>query len=201
MLKKEAIKITGGLSKPSKMPGPAHNLPAVACKTGAKLVKIPGSVCAGCYALKGRYRFKNVQDALSRRLQAVQDPRWVDAMVTLSKGQDWFRWHDSGDIQSLKHLENIFEVCKRTPDTQHWMPTREAQFLKDIDPDKVPPNLIIRMSSHMINQGPVKQWPWTSTVSSQDSERTCPAPEQGNSCQDCRACWDRSVPNVCYGKH
>ena len=56
MLKKEARQITGGLSKPSKMPGPAHNLPAQACKTGAKLVKVPGSVCAGCYALKGRYR-------------------------------------------------------------------------------------------------------------------------------------------------
>ena len=201
MLKKEARKITGGLSKPSKMPGPAHNLPAVACKTGAKLVKIPGSVCAGCYAMKNRYRFTNVREAMDRRLQALQDPRWVDAMVTLISGEAWFRWHDSGDIQSLKHLKNIFEVCKRTPQTQHWMPTREAQFLKDIDPDKVPPNLIIRMSSHMINQGPVKQWPWTSTVSSQDSERTCPAPEQGNSCQDCRACWDRSVPNVCYGKH
>jgi hypothetical protein len=61
MLKKQAREITGGLSKPSKMPGPAHNLPAQACKTGAKLVKVPGSVCAGCYALKGRYRFKNVQ--------------------------------------------------------------------------------------------------------------------------------------------
>jgi len=35
MLKKEAREITGGLSKPSKMPGPAHNLPAAACKTGA----------------------------------------------------------------------------------------------------------------------------------------------------------------------
>ena len=151
MLKKEARQITGGLSKPSKMPGPAHNLPAQACKTGAKLVKVPGSVCAGCYALKGRYRFKNVQAALSRRLQALQDPRWVDAMVTLIQDQDWFRWHDSGDIQSLEHLKNIFEVCKRTPRTRHWMPTREAQFLKDIDPATVPPNLIIRMSSHMIN--------------------------------------------------
>ena len=59
MLKKQAREITGGLSKPSKMPGPAHNLPAQACKTGAKLVNVPGSVCAGCYALKGRYRFKN----------------------------------------------------------------------------------------------------------------------------------------------
>ena len=54
MLKKEAREITGGLSKPSKMPGPAHNLPAVACKTGAKLVTVPGSVCAGCYALKSK---------------------------------------------------------------------------------------------------------------------------------------------------
>ena len=72
MLKKEAREITGGLSKPSKMPGPAHNLPAVACKTGAKLVQIPGSVCAGCYALKGRYRFNNVQQALQRRLQGAR---------------------------------------------------------------------------------------------------------------------------------
>ena len=108
MLKKEAKQITGGLSAPSKMPGPAHNLPAAACKTGAKLAQVPGSVCAGCYALKGRYRFNNVQAALNRRLQALEDPRWVDAMVTLISGQDWFRWHDSGDIQSLKHLENIF---------------------------------------------------------------------------------------------
>ena len=159
MLKKEARQITGGLSKPSKMPGPAHNLPAVACKTGAKLVKIPGSVCAGCYALKGRYRFNNVQQALQRRLAALEDPRWVTAMVTLIKDQDWFRWHDSGDIQSMKHLENIFEVCKRTSQTKHWMPTREAQFLKQLDPATIPPNLIIRMSSHMIDQGPVKFWP------------------------------------------
>ena len=200
MLKKEARIITGGLSKPSKMPGPAHNLPAVACKTGAKLVKIPGSVCAGCYALKGRYRFTNVQQALTRRLAALEDPRWVDAMTVLIQGEKWFRWHDSGAIQSMKHLENIFEVCKRTSKTRPWMPTREAQFLKDIDPDKVPTNLIIRMSSHMINQGPVKQWPWTSTVTSGEG-RTCPAPEQNNECGSCRACWDRGVDNVCYGKH
>ena len=201
MLKKEAREITGGLSKPSKMPGPAHNLPAQACKTGAKLVKIPGSVCAGCYALKGRYRFKNVQQALQRRLRALEDPRWVAAMVTLIKDQDWFRWHDSGDIQSLEHLKNIFKVCKQTPNTKHWMPTREAQFLKDIDPATVPPNLIIRMSSHMIGQGPVKQWAWTSTVSTAPEARTCPAPDQGNECKDCRACWDRDVANICYGKH
>ena len=86
MLKKEARQITGGLSAPSKMPGPAYNLPATECKTGAKLVKIPGSVCAGCYALKGRYRFNNVRMALARRLQSLKHPQWVQAMVVLIKG-------------------------------------------------------------------------------------------------------------------
>ena len=199
MLKKEARQITGGLSKPSKMPGPAHNLPAWNCITGQKLVNKPGSVCSGCYAMKNRYRFTNVREAMDRRLTALTDPRWVDAMVTLITGEKWFRWHDSGDIQSPEHLKNIFEVCKRTPATRHWMPTREVKFLKLMDPDVVPKNLIIRISSHMIDQGPVKHWPWTSTVVT--SGKTCPAAEQGNECKDCRACWDRSVKNVAYGKH
>ena len=199
MLKKEARKITGGLSAPSKMPGPAFNLPATQCITGAKLVNVPGSVCAGCYALKGRYRFNNVQQALQRRATSITHPDWVNAMVALIAGHKYFRWHDSGDIQSVEHLKKIFEVCTRTPSTKHWMPTREARFLKLMDPDIIPSNLIIRMSSHMIDQQPVKFWPWTSTVSTEG--KTCPALDQGNSCRDCRACWDRSVPNIVYPKH
>ena len=156
MLKKEARIITGGLSAPSKMPGYAYNLPAQACITGAKLVQVPGSVCAGCYALKGRYRFTNVKDALKRRLASLGDPRWIHAMVVLITGERWFRWHDSGDIQSAMHLQAIFEVCKQTPLTSHWLPTRERKFFKFMDPEVVPKNLIIRQSSHMINQGPVK---------------------------------------------
>ena len=54
--------------------------------------------------------------------------------------------------------------------------------------------------SHMVDQGPVKFWPWTSTVTSGQGA-TCPAPNQGGQCKDCRACWDRSTANVCYGKH
>ena len=198
MNKKEAKAITGGLSKPSKMPGPAFNLPAQACITGSKLVKIPGSVCAGCYALKGRYRFKNVKAALARRLAGLTHPEWIPAMVVLIDNTPLFRWHDSGDIQSVQHLKNIFEVCKLTPKTDHWLPTREAKFLP-LSTDSIPKNLIIRLSGHKIDKPAAGFWPWTSTVVTVD--KSCPAAEQGNQCRDCRACWDRSTPNIAYGKH
>ncbi len=208
MLKKEAAAITGGLSKPNKMPGPSINLPAVACITGAKLVKVKGSTCSGCYALKGRYRFKNVRDAMQRRLSKLHDPRWIDAMVTLINGRHWqkpqpvFRWHDSGDLQSVQHLKNIFEVCKRTPDTAHWLPTREARFLRLMDPDVVPKNLKIVLSDHMNDQEtPPSWWPYTSGVTTSHELVTCPASRQGNKCLDCRKCWDRGTKRVIYGKH
>ena len=199
MLKKEARKITGGLSKPSKMPGPAYNLPAWHCQTGAKLRKIEGTPCFGCYAMKGRYRFSNVRAALERRLDSLDHPDWVTAMVTLIKGQPWFRWHDSGDLQSHDHLKNIFEVCKLTPGMQHWMPTREAWIRDHLD--RCPKNLIIRLSMTMIDQAAVGSWPHTSTVTTKPGARTCPAPDQGGQCGSCRQCWSHDVTNISYGKH
>ena len=201
MLKKEAKEITGGLTYTTKMPGPSYNTPASRCITGAKLRNVKNSVCSSCYALKGNYkRFPKVEEALERRFQSLGHVSWVTAMATLIKGHKFFRWHDAGDLQSMQHLENIFEVCRLTPDTQHWMPTREARFLTLMDPDIVPSNLIIRMSSHMIDQKPVKFWPWTSTVTS-GHDASCPAPKQGNTCGSCRACWSRDVKTVSYGKH
>ena len=128
----KAKEITGSLSKPSKMPGHAYGLPAKECKTGGKLQKVKGSTCYGCYALKGCYVFKVVQDAQYKRLKAIRHPLWVRAMAMQinSKKTKFFRWHDSGDIQDLKHLAKIFEVAKRSPDVQHWLPTREEWTVK-----------------------------------------------------------------------
>jgi hypothetical protein len=202
MLIKEAKEITGGLSKPNKMPGPSINLPAVACITGSKLVNVKGSTCSGCYALKGRYRFKNTRTAMQRRLDKLHDPRWIDAMVTLIAKQPVFRWHDSGDLQSVQHLKNIFEVCKRTPATAHWLPTRESRFISLMDPEVVPKNLKIVLSDHMNNQQVAPTWwPYTSGVSTDHNQVTCPASSQGNKCLDCRKCWDRNTKRVIYGKH
>lgn len=201
MNKKQLEAITGTLSKPGKMPGFSYGIPAKECKTGSKLAKIKGSVCYNCYALKGMYRFKNVQAAQYNRLKSINKPGWVNAMAAQinSKKVKYFRWHDSGDVQDLKHLLKIFRVCKKTPDVKHWMPTREAWTKNYLH--RAPDNLTIRFSGQMVDASPVKSWPNTSTVTTNPELATCPAPKQGNKCLDCRACWDKSVKNIAYYEH
>jgi hypothetical protein len=82
MTTKEALQLVGGLSKPSKMPGWAYGIPAKECKTGSKLRNVKGSTCEGCYALKGCYVFKVVQDAQYRRLGSIRHPYWVEQWFT-----------------------------------------------------------------------------------------------------------------------
>ena len=201
--KAEAWAIVGGLSEPSKMPGYAYGLPAKECKVGAKLVGIPGSVCHGCYALKGNYRFTTVQQSQYRRLEALKHPRWVEAMIALLHALDcrWFRWHDSGDIQSPSHLEKIVAVAQACPHVHFWLPTREKIFVYTHlrKHGAFPDNLIVRMSAAMVDGEPPSGFAHTSTVVTEGW--SCPAPKQNNECGACRDCWDPEVQNVSYRKH
>ena len=206
---KEALLLIGGLSEPSKMPCFGYSIPAKYCKTGSKLRAIAGSICSKCYALKGRYVFANVQNALERRFQSLSHPAWVEAMTAAITGKEksgFFRWHDSGDVQSVEHLEKIVAVCQNTPHVRHWLPFRERAILSAFlaKGGVIPPNLTIRYSAAMIEGKPLVRADFiaagvvTSTVS---ANYTCPAPKQGNSCGACRNCWDKSVSNVAYKAH
>jgi hypothetical protein len=140
---------------------------------------VKGSTCFNCYALKGCYVFPNVQDAQYKRLEATRKPLWVKAMAAqiLRHKSKFFRWHDSGDIQSLKHLAKIFAVARLTPDVNHWLPTREAWVKPYLS--RAPKNLVIRFSMPMVDQAAAASWSHTSTVVSGPG-RTCPAPDQNN---------------------
>ncbi len=203
-----------GLGQPSKMPCPSYSLPASACKTGQKLAKVAGSTCSHCYADgRGNYRFQNVQNTLHARLATITDPLWPAAMATLiareSAASGFFRWHDSGDLQSLDHLEAIAEVARRTPHIRHWLPTREYRIVAEwLKANEVPENLTIRVSAPMIDghaphirRQDGRRLP-VSFVHQHEAPkaRVCPAPEQGNMCGSCRSCWDASV-DVSYHRH
>ena len=202
----EAKKITGGLSSPSKMPCKAYSLPRSACITGSKMAKIEGSVCSKCYARKGRYVFPNVKAALEHRLKAINDPRWVDAMVTLidAAKNDYFRWHDSGDIQSVEHLHKIIDIAERLPNVSFRLPTKELGIVRQ-NTRPIPVNLIIHISTCMIDESTRVSGYCSADVYRKTSQppadcTVCPATSgKEKTCGDCRVCWQQK--NVVYLLH
>lgn len=217
---KQAWDYVGGLSNPSKMPGYSYGLPAEKCKVGSKLRKKKNSVCSDCYALKGQYQFPNVKEAQENRLQCIDKPYWTMAMVKLllikqrnarKIDADYFRWHDSGDIQSVQHLLKIMEVVKATPSIDHWLPTREVgMVLKFLDQgNTIPTNMIIRISAMFIGQQPMlhplfKDVPGIAySAVSLDGEGVieCKAYTRDGFCGPCRKCWKSEDTIISYPQH
>lgn len=189
------------------MPCFGYSTPAKKCITGGKLVAVKGSICSICYATKGRYVFPNVQTALDKRFKSLKRKDWVDTIVAMIERREksgFFRWHDSGDVQGVWHLENIAEVARRLPDIKFWLPTREYSFVSQwLEKFEKPKNLIIRLSAFMIDGAPPvgiakRLGVLTSGVST--GGFNCPAPKQDNKCMECRACWN-SQKNINYKKH
>ena len=207
---KQAYEIIGSLGKPSKMPGFAYGTPAELCKTGSKLRKDKRSVCYKCYAMKGFYMFSNVKPAFYKRFEAMKHPLFVEAMTLVIKSKTkqtkYFRWKDSGDIDSLSELERIVMVCQNTPKVKHWLPTREVKIVSDYLKiyKAFPGNLVVRVSAPLVNGEPLPNFPNTSTVHSAGKKwygKKCIAYKQNNECKDCRACWNTKVNNISYKQH
>lgn len=206
---KQAEAIASSLSSPSKMPCYSYSIPAQKCITGAKLRNVKNSICAACYALKGRYIFPNVKDALFRRFESLSHPQWVEAMVFMIGKREksgFFRWHDAGDLQSVSHLEKIVQVCKSLPHIKFWLPTREFSIVSEyMTNNAIPDNLTIRLSALMFDGAPpaaiAKRLGLVTSGASSGKDFSCPSSKQEGKCLDCRACWDKNVANVNYKKH
>lgn len=167
--------------------------------------------CAGCYAAGGYYRFPNVKAPREANREDWTRDGWVDDMVAALETERYFRWFDSGDMYDLRLARKIFEVMRRTPWCQHWLPTRMAKF------EKFGPvilmmrrlrNVSVRFSSDSIdgtfspehgstiynpeNPAPAGTTPCLAYKNEGD--------KQGK-CSGCRACWDKSVAVIAYPAH
>lgn len=209
MTTKRAIEICHTLSDPSKMPEKAYSLPIHACKTGSKLREVKGTVCNVCYAGTGCYKFGSTQRALEKRLASLKHPEWVLAMATLIYGTGHFRWFDSGDLQGVWMLDNIVRVAELTPNTYHWMPTKERKMVHTWLKEKAkafPDNLCVRISNSCIDPAPqTKQHDLYQTCSTFHKEAPvgfeCQATKRNGTCGSCRACWDKTIAHVSYPLH
>jgi hypothetical protein len=211
MRKLDAALVAGSVTQTTKMPCKSYSLPTVACITGFKMAKIAGSICSTCYANKGNYLAyqNNIEPAQHARLDSLNDALWVDAMVSHIGNDNYFRWHDSGDLQGLWHLEKIAQVAQLTPDCLHWLPTREYSMVKAYiaKHGALPGNLIVRLSAMYVDKlvtiPASLQGQANVTVSNVHTVTPmgleCQAPKNKGQCGPCRACW--GTEPVSYKAH
>jgi hypothetical protein len=236
---KSDLLIIGGLSNPAKMPSSSWSIPAEYCKLGSKLRKLPGTTCSNCYACKGAYRFPGTVKAMARRYSILQEAlsskyasasfiaafaRVLNAKLencnkrlanNLPIGNDchFFRWHDSGDIQSVAHLALIVGIAERTPSVSHWLPTREVGMVKAYlaAGGRIPRNLTLRVSVTHVDRCPSSAH-YTLAIhpqitlsavhgKQQANGFACMAPEREGECGICRMCWSSNYVLVSYNLH
>lgn len=206
------------LSKTSKMVGSSFSLPATTCKVGSILSEIKGSVCSSCYAKKGSYCYPSVRDLRQNNYdEYMNNPdSFYSSLKTiiqadyLKTGVGYFRWFDSGDVQSQAMLVDIIRIAKALPHIKFWLPTKEVKIVKDtlsaLMANKIsfPTNLNIRVSVFMINGeynsslplGLTQSRVITKDITPQHDEIVC-----SGKCVACKcSCWD-STKNVAYIKH
>ena len=210
---KESLAISAGNSK---MPGSTFAQDSFACNVGSRLANVKGSVCESCYARKIQKLRPSVNMGWKSNLEKTRKwlesnpAQWVAAAVfqirklSGKSGQPFHRWFDSGDLDSLQQLRAIVQVAESTPEIRQWLPTREIAIVKAyLKESTFPDNLIVRVSAPMVGDKPLS-FDHTSTVHKKGESaygHACPAPQQGNNCGDCRACWSKDVANISYCKH
>jgi len=208
----QAQRIAGKISTANtKMPGSSFAVDPFQCKTGSKLAVIEGTVCSKCYARRiasFRPSVKKGYENNMEKLRTADKEEWVDSMVYqiekahAKTGEPYHRWFDAGDLDSKKTLNAIIEVAQQTPQIEHWLPTKEAKLVHDYG--LLPKNLVIRLSGTKVNGMVPKSATHTSTVHKHGigyEGFECPAYNQNNKCDTCRACWDKEIDNISYPLH
>ena len=210
MTKKDLLKNIGGISNTSKLPCSSWSLSAFWCNTGGKLNKVVNSSCFGCYALKGRYiQFKDhILKSYEKKLKAYNDNSvlfensFIEYLNKYNKS-GFFRWFDSGDIQSYKMLLSIVKIAVNVPDVKFWLPTKEYKLITKYKKEfgNFPDNLVVRVSAPMLD-AKIKGYSNTSSITKNSNLKSnCIAYKQGGKCLECRLCWNKSIKNITYKFH
>ena len=208
----------------SKIHGSTFSTDPKRCKVGSKLVKVEGSTCASCYALKLAKVYpsaaKSWSDNLDLFRQAVENDQlleWCEAIAYQiqkiselkakkgDKGAMFHRWFTAGDLDSMDMLRAFVKVAQMLPNIKFWLPTREKQLISQYKAalGVVPDNMVIRVSSAMVDAKPLAM-PNTSTTHNKGAKAygfKCPAQQQSGNCGHCSTCWNPEVKNISYEIH
>jgi len=119
------------LSQTSKMPCKSLSLPIEeTCKGRYDTNGSIKEICKSCYADKGAYNWPPSVNLKQHNYNTMKNRAWVNDMITqLTKSKNnYFRWFDSGDVESEEVLQDIYDICDSTPEVNHWIPTKSREL-------------------------------------------------------------------------
>lgn len=202
------------ISKTSKMrvngkPVKSFSLPAGASCPGSK----DAEVCKSCYAKSGFYHMPVVKNVREHNKEVYKTPEFVDNMVKIIGKDKYFRFFDSGDIETPVLAKKIYEIIKATPNTKYWLPTRCDTIPRInciINDIKTLPNVAVRLSANNLGLSkPERDGVNSYVINPSDISEAkanginiCPVTTPGStqkSCDSCTLCYTNA--KVAYVLH
>lgn len=128
---------------------PSVNLPPITtCRKGCPCAK-------DCYARKGNFRFKNVQESLRGNLnEYISNPDgfFEQILNEVNNGivsYNYFRFHAAGDIVDDYYFKKMVEVASKRPFTKFLAFTKKFEIVNAYmqTVGAIPPNLRIVFSA------------------------------------------------------
>lgn len=107
---------------------PTVNLPPIiTCRKDAPCAK-------NCYACKGRFRFKNVQESMLFNLSEWQNNpgEYERSVMDACVHYKFFRWHSAGDIPDMDYFNMMIHIAKAVPDTKFLCFTKQYELVNNV---------------------------------------------------------------------
>ena len=189
---------------------PCVNLPAVVpCRPDAPCAKLTEEG-GGCYCLKGRWLFKNVQKSLWNNLYAYREnPKlYFEMIVHQFQFSTVARFHSSGDIVDEEYLAGMCWVARKRKNTHILVFTKKFELVNSYIEagHRIPKNLHIIYSTwdNFIPENPYNLP--MAYVKFKDESRNAHIPEKAfecpGKCEECLYCfYAKKGQNVFFKKH
>lgn len=167
-----------------------------------------------CYAMKGNYRFQNVQESMEQNLSFCQRSRegyfgeiidYINNGVVIFK---YFRWHAAGDIIDEEYFKGMINVALKSQHTSFLAFTKKYELVNDwMTKDRPPKNLNIIFSAW--GDDFVFQTPFNLPVAYikfKDADKNTRIPNTAikcsGDCTNCLQCWNiKCGQSVVFNKH
>ena len=188
---------------------PSLNLPIEGtCRVDAPCRK------SGCYAKKGNWIYKNVQESLKQNLKEfLTDPdKFFNDIINWINNDDvtykFFRWFSSGDIVNYKFLKGMVRVAYSCPQTKFLCFTKKFNLVNCyLEFGDLPENLRVVFSGWDKDFKVDNPFNLPITyINFKDKSKNAKIDEYAipctGSCRTCKACWSlQKGQSVYFNQH